>query len=83
VNEFNESYHKENNPYLTYLEDFTAEDFIDQPIKEVNDDCKAWCEDNDIDFKRNMFIQNTKRNIEHLIIRVRKELMEKTLRFLD
>ena len=60
VNEFNESYHKENNPYLTYLEDFTAEDFIDQPIKEVNDDCKAWCEDNDIDFKRNMFIQTLK-----------------------
>lgn len=60
VNKFNESYHKENNPYLTYLEDFTADDFIDQPIKEVNDDCKAWCEDNDIDFKRNMFIQTLK-----------------------
>lgn len=54
VNDFNEKYHRENNPALDYVEGFTAEDFEDKPIKDVYDDYEQWCEDNAVNFNRNM-----------------------------
>lgn len=56
VNEFNKDYHKENNPYLDYLQDTTPEDFIDHPVRDINQACEDWCKANDIEFKRNMFV---------------------------
>lgn len=55
VNNFNKSYHEENNPYLMYLDGKTKEDFIDTPIADVYTDCEEWCKDNAIDFSQPMF----------------------------
>lgn len=55
VERYNRDYHKENNPYLIYIDGMSITDFIDKPVKDVNQACQEWCDDNDIEFKRNMF----------------------------
>lgn len=62
VKRFNDNYHQENNPYLTYLSDFKAEDFVDQPIRDVYKDCDQWCEDNSIKFSESM-LRNTMKEL--------------------
>ncbi len=54
VNDFNEKYHRENNPALDYIDGMTKEDFEGKPIKDVYDDYEQWCEDNAVNFNRNM-----------------------------
>lgn len=54
VDDFNEKYHRENNPALDYVDGMTAEDFEGKPIKDVYDDYEQWCEDNAVNFNRNM-----------------------------
>lgn len=58
VEDFNISYHEENNPALMYLQDYTKEDFIRKPIADVYDDYKDWCEANAVNCSTNM-IKNT------------------------
>lgn len=57
VNDFNNNYHVENNPALLYISDLNPEDFIDKPIKDVYDDYKRWCFDNDVNYNKNMIKQ--------------------------
>lgn len=60
VDDFNKVYHEENNPYLMYLQDMEAEDFVDIPVKDVNQKVKDWCDENDEEFKQKMFIETLK-----------------------
>lgn len=54
VNEFNESYHRENNPALDYIEGRTLEDFKNKPLADIYRDYENWCEDNAVDYNANM-----------------------------
>ena len=54
VKDFNDSYHEENNPALMYLDDYTREDFIKNPVRDVYDDYRQWCEDNAVKYSENM-----------------------------
>lgn len=54
VNDFNEKYHRENNPALDYIDGMSKEDFEGKPIKDVYDDYEQWCEDNAVNFNKNM-----------------------------
>lgn len=58
VEDFNKSYHEENNPALMYLQSYTKDDFIKKPVRDVYDDYKDWCEDNAVNYSENM-IRNT------------------------
>lgn len=58
VSDFNYSYHEENNPVLMYLEGMERDDFLNKPVKDVYDDYEKWCEDNAVNYSRNM-IKNT------------------------
>ncbi len=61
VNEFNDNYHNLNNPVLDYMVDKTIDDFRGKPVKVVQEDFKAWCEDNDENYSRNMLIEEIKK----------------------
>lgn len=54
VNAFNEKYHRENNPALDYMDGMSKDSFVGKPIKDVYDDYEGWCEDNAVNFNRNM-----------------------------
>ena len=71
VNDFNEKYHRENNPALDYIDGMTKEDFEGKPIKDVYDDYEQWCEDNAVNFNRNM-IGDTLQDIFGLVKRVKR-----------
>lgn len=60
VKDFNGVYHEENNPYLMYIKDMSVDDFIDKAVKDVNDRCQEWCEENDEEFKKKMFVDTLK-----------------------
>ncbi|MDU2131064.1 MAG: phage/plasmid primase, P4 family [Finegoldia magna] len=53
VNNFNENYHKENNPAFLYIEDKTIDDFLHKPVNEVNWDYEVWCNRNDYSCNKN------------------------------
>ena len=55
VDEYNEKYHRENNPYLDYLNDIDVDDLIGKPITDGYTDCEEWCTDNRIQFNQKMF----------------------------
>lgn len=55
VDEFNELYHEENNPVMTYVEDLKPEDLMGIPIVEGYNRCAEWCKDNGIEFNQKMF----------------------------
>lgn len=71
VNDFNEKYHRENNPALDYIDGMTKEDFEGKPIKDIYDDYEQWCEDNAVNFNRNM-IADTLQDIFGLVKRVKR-----------
>lgn len=71
VNAFNEKYHRENNPVLDYIDGMTKDNFKDKPIKDVYDDYEDWCEDNAVNFNRNM-ISDTLQEVFGLIKRQKK-----------
>ncbi|WP_010247801.1 DNA primase family protein [Peptoniphilus rhinitidis] len=71
VNDFNEKYHRENNPALDYIDGMTKEDFEGKPIKDVYDDYEQWCEDNAVNFNRNM-IGDTLQDMFGLVKRVKR-----------
>ncbi len=71
VNDFNEKYHRENNPALDYIDGMTKEDFEGKPIKDVYDDYEQWCEDNAVNFNRNM-IGDTLQDVFGLVKRVKR-----------
>lgn len=71
VNAFNEKYHRENNPALDYIDDMTKDNFKDKPIKDVYDDYEDWCEDNAVNFNRNM-ISDTLQEVFGLVKRQKK-----------
>ncbi len=54
VNQFNDDYHKENNPYILYLEDYTEKDLLGVPIRDVYNHCATWCMDNNVNFSEKM-----------------------------
>ena len=54
VNDFNEDYHKENNPALVFLENYEPENFIDVPLVDGYDRYEEWCEDNAENYNKNM-----------------------------
>lgn len=54
VEDYNAEYHRENNPALDFIEDFTRESFVDKPIAEVFDTYKNWCEDNEVNYSKKM-----------------------------
>ena len=60
VEKYNVEYHEENNPYLLYLSDMAAEDFIDEPVVEVSNECERWCDMNDIKYSKKMFYETLK-----------------------
>lgn len=71
VNDFNEKYHRENNPALDYIDGMTKEDFEGKPIKDVYDDYEQWCEDNAVNFNKNM-IGDTLQDMFGLVKRVKR-----------
>lgn len=71
VSDFNEKYHRENNPALDYIDGMTKEDFEGKPIKDVYDDYEQWCEDNAVNFNRNM-IGDTLQDVFGLVKRVKR-----------
>lgn len=71
VNDFNEKYHRENNPALDYIDGMSKEDFEGKPIKDVYDDYEQWCEDNAVNFNRNM-IGDTLQDMFGLVKRVKR-----------
>ena len=60
VEKYNVEYHEENNPYLLYLSDMEAEDFTDEPVVEVSNECERWCDMNDIKYSKKMFYETLK-----------------------
>lgn len=54
VEDFNKKYHEENNPALMYLDEKTIDNFKDIPVRDVYDDYESWCEDNAVNYNRNM-----------------------------
>ena len=54
VKEFNEQYHRENNPAIDYLTEKDIEEFDEVPIRDVNGDFEDWCEDNDANYSAKM-----------------------------
>lgn len=71
VNDFNEKYHRENNPALDYIDGMTKEDFEGKPIKDVYDDYEQWCENNAVNFNKNM-IGDTLQDVFGLVKRVKR-----------
>ena len=58
VEDFNKSYHEENNPALSYLQDYDGEHFSNTPVNDIYEEYEAWCKDNAVNYNRNM-IRNT------------------------
>ena len=58
VEDFNKSYHEENNPALSYLQDYDGEHFNNTPVNDIYEEYEAWCKDNAVNYNRNM-IRNT------------------------
>lgn len=58
VEDFNVSYHEENNPALIYLEDYDREYLNRKAVGDVYDNYEQWCKENAVNFNRNM-IKNT------------------------
>ena len=58
VEDFNKSYHEENNPALIYLQDYDGEHFNNTPVNDIYEEYEAWCKDNAVNYNRNM-IRNT------------------------
>ena len=65
VNEFNKKYHRENNPYLDYLDDKEESDFIGKPVSDIRSDVQDWCNENDEELKYKMF-QDTLRELYNI-----------------
>mgnify|MGYP001156490104 FL=1 len=60
VNQHNEKYHRENNPALDFLDNYDYESILGQPIAEVYETYKQWCEDNGFPVKSsNKMIRET------------------------
>lgn len=58
VEDFNKSYHEENNPALSYLQDYDGEHFNNTPVNDIYEEYETWCKDNAVNYNRNM-IRNT------------------------
>lgn len=58
VEDFNKSYHEENNPALMYLQDYDGEHFSNVPVNDIYEEYEAWCKGNAVNYNRNM-IRNT------------------------
>ena len=58
VEDFNVSYHEENNPALIYLEDFTGDNINEKAVSDVYENYEQWCKENAVNYNRNM-IKNT------------------------
>ena len=54
VEQFNEQYHRENNPALDYIDGNKIDDYEGVPIRDVYDDYEKWCQDNAVNFNSNM-----------------------------
>lgn len=54
VEQFNEQYHRENNPALDYIDGNKINDYEGIPIRDVYDDYEKWCQDNAVNFNSNM-----------------------------
>lgn len=54
VLQFNERYHRENNPALEYVEEAEESDFDTLPVKEVYEEYEKWCTDNFVKFSQKM-----------------------------
>lgn len=59
VNQFNESYHEDNNSVLEYLGDYTADDFINMRSPEKYEEYIVWAEENGLTVQsRKLFVQS-------------------------
>ena len=58
VEDFNKSYHEENNPALSYVRQYDRDYFHERPVREVYDDYEDWCDGNAFNYSENM-IRNT------------------------
>ena len=54
VEDFNDEYHRENNPALDYLLGVELEDINGKPIRDVYDEFEKWCEDNAVKYNERM-----------------------------
>ena len=54
VEDFNENYHRENNPALDYLLGVELKDVEGKPIREIYDDFEKWCDDNAVKYNERM-----------------------------
>lgn len=54
VQDFNDNYHRENNPALDYLLGMELRDIDGKPIREIYDDFEKWCEDNAVKYNERM-----------------------------
>ena len=58
VEDFNKSYHEENNPALSYLQQYDGDYFVKKPVNDVYEAYEDWCKENAVNYNRNM-IRNT------------------------
>ena len=58
VEDFNKSYHEENNPALSYIRQYDRDYFHERPVRDVYDSYKDWCDGNAFNYSENM-IRNT------------------------
>lgn len=54
VEQFNEQYHRENNPALDYIDGNGIKAYEGVPIRDVYDDYEIWCQENAVNYNSNM-----------------------------
>lgn len=82
VYDYNENYHKNNNPALEFIIDYTKSDVEGRPIREVYDEYQKWCEDNAVTYNENM-VRNTIEEEFGLVSKTKRVNGQVTRCFLD
>lgn len=72
IDEFNQSYHEENNSAIAYLRDLTKEDLIDKRSPEVHELYEIWAKENGLGVQSNRSFQATVKIIFDLIVKPSK-----------
>ena len=82
VYDYNENYHKNNNPALEFIMDYNKKSIEGRPIREVYDQYQKWCEDNAVTYNENM-VRNTIEEEFGLVSKTKRLNGQVTRCFLD
>lgn len=82
VYDYNENYHKNNNPALEFIMDYDKKSIEGRPIREVYDQYQKWCEDNAVTYNENM-VRNTIEEEFGLVSKTKRVNGQVTRCFLD